>query len=77
MPSDWEEKGGLRRAKSYRPELTWRTTEPVRSCHLFRVPQLFRCAGHQSETKVSSEHHAHNEPKNLSSDITKEGLSLQ
>jgi hypothetical protein len=40
-----------------------------------RVPQLFRCAGDQSKTKVSSEHRAHNKPKNLSPDITKEGLS--
>jgi hypothetical protein len=40
------------------------------------VPQLFHWAGHQSQTKVSSGHQAHNEPKNLSPDITKEGLSL-
>jgi hypothetical protein len=40
------------------------------------VPQLFRCAGHQSKTRVSSEHHAHNEPKNLSPGTVKEGLSL-
>jgi hypothetical protein len=77
MPSDWDEKGGLRRAESYQPELTWWTTEPVQSCHLLRVPQLFRCAGHQSKTKVSSKHRAHNEPKNLSPDITKEDLSLR
>jgi hypothetical protein len=32
---------------------------------------------HQSKTKVSSEHRAHNEPKNLSPDIMKEGLSLR
>jgi hypothetical protein len=31
---------------------------------------------HQSKTKVSSEHRAHNEPKNLSPNIMKEGLSL-
>jgi hypothetical protein len=31
---------------------------------------------HQSKTKVSFEHRAHNEPKNLSPDITREGLSL-
>jgi hypothetical protein len=76
MSSDWDEKGGLRRAESFRPELTWWTTKPVRSCHLPRVPQLFRCAGHQTKTKVSSEHRAHNEPKNLSPDIAKDGLSL-
>jgi hypothetical protein len=45
--------------------------------HLLRVSQLFHCAGHQSKTKASSEHRTHNEPKNLSLDITKEGLSLQ
>jgi hypothetical protein len=27
---------------SYLPELMWWTTERVRSCHLPRVPQLFR-----------------------------------
>jgi hypothetical protein len=71
-----DEKGEWRHAESYRPELTWWTTKPVRSCHLLRVPQLFRWTGHQSKTKVSSEHRAHNEPKNLSPDIMKEGLSL-
>jgi hypothetical protein len=40
------------------------------------VPQLFRWTGHQSKTKVTSKHHAHNEPKNLSLGTTKEGLSL-
>jgi hypothetical protein len=49
----------------------------MRSCHLFRVPQLFCCTGHQSKTKVSSEHRTHNETKNLSPDTMKEGLSLQ
>jgi hypothetical protein len=76
VPSDWDEKGGLWRAESYRPELTWWTTKPVWSCHLLRVPQQFHCTGHQSKTKVSSEHRAHNEPKNLSPGIAKEGLSL-
>jgi hypothetical protein len=76
VPSDWDVKGGLRRAESYWPELTWWTIEPVRSCHLLRVPQLFRVAGHQSKTKVSSEHRGHNEPKNFSPDTTKEVHSL-
>jgi hypothetical protein len=37
VPSDRDEKGGLRGAESYQPELTWWTIEPVRSCHLLRV----------------------------------------
>jgi hypothetical protein len=76
VPSDWDEKGELRHTESYRPELTWWTTKPVQSCHLLKVPQLFPCTGHQSKTKVSSEHRAHNEPKNLSPGTTKECLSL-
>jgi hypothetical protein len=44
---------------------------------LLRVPQLFHCVGHQSKTKVSSKHYAHNEPKNHSPGTTKEGLSLR
>jgi hypothetical protein len=71
-----DEKGGLRRVESYKPELTWWTTEPIRSCHLLRVPELFHCVRNQSKTKVSFENRTHNEPKNLSPDITKEGLYL-
>jgi hypothetical protein len=52
------------------------TTKPVQSCHLLRVPQLFSWTGHQSKTKVSSEHYTYNKPKILSPDTTKEGLSL-
>jgi hypothetical protein len=76
VPSDWDGKGGWWRAESYRPELMWWTTKHVRSYHLLRVPQLFRWTGHQSKTKVSSEHRAHNEPKNLSLGTAKEDLSL-
>jgi hypothetical protein len=47
----------------------------VQSCHLPMIPHLLRWMGHQSKTKASSENRAHNEPMNLSPDITKEGHS--